>query len=417
MMIESNRRVVITGIGMVTPIGLTVAENWDSLMNCRSGVGPITAFDASEFPVRIAGEVKNFNPTDYIEKKEVKKMDRFIQFAMAATAEAMRHAKLQVDESNTEDIGVIIGSGQGGIISITENTLKANAGDSNRISPFFIPSVIINLASGQVAIKYGLRGLSYGVVSACTTGLHAIADGYFAIQRGDAAAMVVGGSEAALVPASIAGFSNARALSYRNEEPEKASRPFDVNRDGFVQSEGAGILILESLKFAQARNAEIHAEVIGFGMSTDAYHITAPDPQGRGPRICMNKALKNSGIEPDEVDYINAHGTSTPLNDITETKAVKDVFGEHAKRLAISSTKSMTGHLLGATGAIESIYCIKAIENQILPPTINYDTPDPECDLDYVPNQPRESKVDICLSNSFGFGGTNASIVLRRFER
>lgn len=415
-MIEvKGKRVVITGMGMVTPVGLSVDENWKNILACRSGIGPLTKFDIPDFPVKIAGEVKDFDPSNYVDKKEVKKMDPFIQFAMAATVEAMRDANLTADESISEAIGVIIGSGQGGITQIEQNTLKAYNGQANRISPFFIPSAIINLASGQVAIKYGLRGPSYGVVSACSTGVHAIADGYYTIMRGEARAMVVGGSEATLVPTALAGFANARALSSRFEEPEKASRPFDLNRDGFVSSEGAGVLILEELGFAQARNARIYAEVLGFGMSTDAFHITAPDPEGRGPRICMQNALKNAGVAPEEVDYINAHGTSTPLNDATETKAVKEVFGEHARKLAISSTKSMTGHLLGAAGAIEAIYCVKAIQEQILPPTINYETPDPACDLDYVPNEPRPGKIDVCLSNSFGFGGTNASIILKKF--
>ncbi|RMD95500.1 MAG: beta-ketoacyl-[acyl-carrier-protein] synthase II [Calditrichaeota bacterium] len=412
---NTNRRVVITGMGMVTPLGLSVKENWDAILQGKSGIGPLTKFNIPDFPVKIAGEVKNFNPEDYIDKKDIKKMDPFIQFAMAATKEAMEDSRLIIDESNTERIGVIIGSGQGGITVIEQNTLKAYGGQVNRISPFFIPSAIINLASGQVAIKYKIRGPSYGVVSACSTGAHAIADGYYTILRGDAEAMVVGGTEATLVPVALAGFANARALSMRNDEPEKASRPFDLHRDGFVSSEGAGVLVLEELEFAKKRNARIYAEIIGIGMSTDAYHITAPDPEGRGPRTCMRNALRNAHIEPEQVDYINAHGTSTPLNDITETKAVKDVFGEHAFKLAISSTKSMTGHMLGAAGSVEVIYCIKAIENQIFPPTINYETPDPECDLDYVPNQPRKGKIDICISNSFGFGGTNVSVVLKKY--
>ncbi len=412
---DGSRRVVVTGLGMVTPLGLTVKENWDSVLACRSGIGPLTKFDLPDFPVKIAGEVKNFQPERYVERKDVKRMDPFIQFAMAATIEAMQDSGLEIPDELSERVGVIIGSGQGGITYIEQNTLKVYAGNVNRIPATFVPSAIINLASGQVAIKYGMRGPSYGVVSACSTGVHAIADGYYAIQRQDADVMVVGSTEATLTPLALAGFSNARALSQRHDAPEKASRPFDLNRDGFVSSEGAGIIILEELEFAKKRNAHIYAEVIGFGMSTDAYHITAPDPQGRGPRLCMQSALNNARIEPEQVDYINAHGTSTPLNDVTETSAVKTVFGDHARKLAISSTKSMTGHLLGAAGAIEAIYCLKAIENQVLPPTINYETPDPECDLDYVPNEPRQASVNICLSNSFGFGGTNASIVLKRF--
>lgn len=413
---EQNRRVVITGMGMVTPLGLSVRENWDNILAGKSGIGPLTKFDLPDFPVKIAGEVKNFNPEDYIDKKEVRKMDPFIQFTMAATREAIEDSRLVINDSNSEKIGVIIGSGQGGITVIEQNTLKAYNGSPNRISPFFIPSAIINLASGQVAIKYKIHGPSYGVVSACSTGVHAIADGYYTIQRGDADIMLVGGSEATLVPVAMAGFANAKALSTRNGDPAKASRPFDLHRDGFVSSEGAGVLVIEELESAKRRNVNIYAEVAGFGMSTDAFHITAPDPEGLGPKLCLKNALKNANINPEDVDYINAHGTSTPLNDVTETTAVKDVFGEHAYRLAISSTKSMTGHLLGAAGAVEAIYSVKAIENQVLPPTINYETPDPECDLDYVPNEPRKAKIDIALSNSFGFGGTNASVVLKRFR-
>ncbi|NIR51250.1 beta-ketoacyl-ACP synthase II [candidate division KSB1 bacterium] len=413
-MAVNNQRVVVTGMGMVTPIGLTVKENWRNILAGKSGIGPLTKFDIPDFPVRIAGEVRNFDPANYIDKKEVKKMDPFIQFAMAATEEAINDARLVVDEDNCERVGVIVGSGQGGITVIEQNTLKAYNGQISRISPFFIPSAIINLASGQVAIKYGIRGPSYGVVSACSTGVHAIADGYFTILRGNADIMVVGGTEATLVPVAMAGFANARALSVRNDEPERASRPFDLERDGFVSSEGAGVIILEDLETAKSRNANIYAEIIGIGMSTDAFHITAPDPEGRGPRLCMQNALNNADIQPEDVDYINAHGTSTPLNDRTETQAVKHVFGKHAYNLPMSSTKSMTGHLLGAAGAVEAIYCIKAIEDQVLPPTINYETPDPECDLDYVPNKPRKAKIGLCLSNSFGFGGTNASVIIKR---
>lgn len=412
---DKYRRVVVTGMGMITPIGLTVKENWENILNGKSGIGYLTKFEIHDFPVKIAGEVKNFDPANYMEKKEVRKMDPFIHFALAATVEAMADSQLIVDDADSERIGVIIGSGQGGITTVEQNTLKAYNGNSSRISPFFIPSAIINLASGQVAIRYKMRGPSYGVVSACSTAVHAIANGYYAIMRGEADAMVVGGSEATLVPTGLAGFHNARALSTYDGDPAKACRPFDLHRDGFVSSEGAGILIIEDLEFASKRNANIYAEVLGFGMSTDAFHVTAPDPEGRGPRVCMQNALKYSGIEPEDIDYINAHGTSTPLNDVTETGAIKAVFRDHASKVAVSSTKSMTGHLLGAAGAIEAIYCVKAIENQVIPPTINYETPDPECDLDYVPNHRRKARVDVCLSNSFGFGGTNASMVLRRW--
>ncbi len=413
-MSQKRRRVVVTGFGMVTPIGHTVKENWANVLAGKSGIGPLTKVTLPDFPVKIAGEVNNFDPGDILDKKDLRKMDPFIQFGMVAAHEALAHSGLVVDDSNCDKIGVIVGSGQGGISVIEQNTLKAYNGGANRISPFFIPSAIINLASGQIAIKYGIRGPSYGVVSACSTGSHAIADGYYMIMRGDTEAMIVGGTEATLVPVALAGFHNARALSTRNDAPEKASRPFDLDRDGFVSSEGAGILILEELEFARARNANIYAELTGFGMSTDAFHITAPDPEGRGPRVCMQKAIANAGVQLEEVDYINAHGTSTPLNDVTETKAVKQVFGNHARALAMSSTKSMTGHLLGAAGAIEAIFCVKAIEQQVLPPTINYTTPDPECDLDYVPNEARQATVNVCLSNSFGFGGTNVSMVLRK---
>jgi len=410
----ARRRVVITGIGMVTPIGLTVRDNWQNILACKSGIGRLTKFDIPGFPVSIAGEVKDFDPADFIERKEIKKMDSFIHYAIAASEEAMVDSGLVADEANSGRIGVIIGSGYGGIAQVEQSTLKAYGGRHNRISPFFVPAAIINMASGQVAIKYGLRGLSYAVVSACSTGLHAIADGYYAIQRDDVDAMVVGGSEATLTPPGMAGFANAKALSLRNDEPEKASRPFDADRDGFVCAEGAGILILEEYDSAKRRDAHIYAEVIGVGMSTDAFHITAPDPTGRGPRICIQNALRSAGIDPENVDYINAHGTSTQLNDVTETKSVKQAFSHHARRVPMSSTKSLTGHLLGAAGAIEAIYCALAIQHQILPATINYDTPDPECDLDYVPNEPRQAKVEVTLSNSFGFGGTNASLILRK---
>jgi len=401
-------------MGMVTPIGLTVEENWQNILACKSGIGKLTKFDIPNFPVSIAGEVKGFDPADFIPRKEIKKMDSFIHFALAATQEAMADSGLTTDEADSDRIGVIIGSGYGGIALVEANALKAHSGRHHRISPFYIPSAIINMAAGQVAIKYGLHGPSYGIVSACSTGSHAIADGYYAIQRGDVDAMVVGGSEATLTPSGLAGFANARALSFRNDEPEKASRPFDADRDGFVSSEGAGILILEELELAKRRNARVYAEVIGVGMSTDAFHITAPDPEGRGPANCMKNALRNADIQPEQVDYVNAHGTSTQLNDKAETKAVKQAFGEYAYRMPTSSTKSQTGHLLGAAGAIEAIYCALAIQHQVLPATINRDTPDPECDLDCVPNEPRQAKVDVTLSNSFGFGGTNVSLVLRK---
>lgn len=410
----TERRVVVTGMGMLTPVGLTVDENWQNILACKSGIGKLTRFDIPDYPVTIAGEVRGFDPADFIERKEIKKMDRFVQFAVAATKEAMADSGLTPSEADPNRIGVIIGSGYGGIVTVEENSLKAHTGRHNRISPFYIPSAIINMASGQVAIKHGLRGPSYAVVSACSTGLHAIADGYYAIQRGDADAMVVGGSEATLSPSGIAGFANAKALSFRNDEPELASRPFDADRDGFVCAEGVGVLILEELEFAKKRNARIDAEVIGVGMSTDAFHMTAPDPEGTGPSLCMKNALRNASIEPEQVDYVNAHGTSTQLNDAAETRALKLAFGDHAYRMPISSTKSQTGHLLGAAGAIEAIYCALAIRNQVVPATINQDTPDPACDLDYVPNEPRQATVDVTLSNSFGFGGTNVSLVLRK---
>jgi len=415
-MTEHRRRVVVTGIGMVTPIGLTVNENWQNILACKSGIGPLTRFNISDFPVRIAGELKGFDPADYIERKEIKKMDPFIQFAMAATKEAMEDCGLTADDSNADRIGVIIGSGQGGITMVEQNTLKAYGGNHKRISPFFVPSAIINLASGQVAIKYGLRGLSYGVVSACSTGVHAIADGYYAIQRGDADAMVVGGSEATITPTAVAGFHNAKALSLRNGDPEKASRPFDLNRDGFVIAEGGACIILEELEGAKKRNATIHAEVVGYGATCDAHHITAPADGGEGIVRATRLALACNGIAPEEVGYVCAHGTSTPFNDKHETLAMKTVFGDHALKLPISSIKSMTGHLLGGAGALESVATIQAIVDGILPPTINYEVPDPDCDLDYVPNEARKADVDVAINNSMGFGGQNASLIFRKFN-
>ncbi len=410
------RRVVVTGVGVISPLGVGVEKNWKALIEGKSGIGRVTAFDPTGFPSQIAGEVKDFDPTLWIEKKDLRKMDRFIQFAIAATDEAFKMAGLEVSEELGERMGVIIGSGMGGLPYIEENHRRLTEGGWKRISPYFIPSAIINLASGYVAIRYKAYGPNSAVVTACATGTHAIGDAFKIIQRGDADVMIAGGSESTITPLALGGFGVMRALSTRNDEPEKASRPFDKKRDGFVIAEGAGILILEELEHAKKRGAKILAEIVGYGMSSDAYHITAPDQTGHGAAKAMKAALDDAGVAPEQVDYINAHGTSTPLNDKIETLAIKKVFGEHAYSLAVSSTKSMTGHLLGAAGAVEAIYTILTLYNGIIPPTINYEEPDPDCDLDYVPNKARKADVKFALSNSFGFGGTNASLLFKRYE-
>lgn len=411
-----QRRVVITGLGLVSPLGIGVEPSWRMALEGRSGIGPITQFDASPLPVRIAGEVKDFDPSLYVEAKEIKKMDRFIHFAMAGATMAMEDAKLTIGEDTAERVGVIIGSGIGGLQSIEHYHRVLMEKGHRRISPFFIPMLIINLASGNVSIRFGAKGPNSAVATACATGSHAIGDAFKLIQRGEADAMIAGGAEAVICPLGVAGFSVMKALSTRNDEPERASRPFDAGRDGFVMGEGAGVLVLEHLEHALARGAQIYAEVIGYGMSSDAYHITTPSPNGEGAARCMTTALKDAGIGPETVDYINAHGTSTKYGDELETAALKQVFGDHAYRLCVTSTKSMTGHLLGAAGGVEAIFTVLSIHHGMIPPTINLENPDPECDLDYVPNKARSRQVDVAMNNSFGFGGTNACLVFRAFR-
>lgn len=411
-----SKRVVITGIGAVTPVGTGREAFWNALISGKSGIGPITAFDASSYPSRIAGQVNDFEPAQYMSKKDVRKNDRFVQFAIAATKLAMEDAKLAVDEANRDQIGVLIGSGIGGIATIEEQHRILLERGPDRMSPFFIPMLISNMASGVVSIMLGARGPNTCVVTACATGCHAIGEAFGLIKRGEVRYMIAGGSEAAVSPLAVGGFSAMKALSTRNDEPSKASRPFDKERDGFVLAEGAGILILEELGSALERKAPIYAEVIGYGMNADAYHITAPEPGGEGAAGAMEKALRNAGITAGDVNYINAHGTSTEINDKVETKAIKKVFNSHAYGVAVSSTKSMTGHVLGATGALEIIATALAVQNNLIPPTINYENPDPECDLDYVPNKAREQKVEIGLSNSFGFGGHNAVVIVKKFN-
>lgn len=412
-----KRRVVITGVGLVTALGTGSEETWHGLLKGESGVGPITRFDTSQFPTKIAAEVKNFDPSQFLERKEIKKMDTFIHFALAAAEFAMKDAGLRpFDSTCGESAGVIIGSGIGGFGATEREHETLLRQGPRRISPFFIPSMIINLASGQVSIRFGARGPNSSPCTACSSGSHAIGDSFRIIERGDADVMITGGSEAAITPLAIGGFDALKALSTRNDEPAKASRPFDRERDGFVLGEGAGILILEELERARARGAKIYAEIVGYGMSGDAYHVTAPTPEGYGAARAMRMTLRDAGMAPEQVDYINAHGTSTPSNDRTETIAIRAVFGEHAYKLAISSTKSMIGHSLGAAGAIEAAVTALTIRDQIIHPTTNQEYPDPDCDLDYVPNAARRANVRYALSSSFGFGGTNACLLLKRFE-
>ena len=411
-----KRRVVVTGIGVISPLGTGIEKNWKRILEGRSGIRRITKFDATNFPVQIAGEVPDFNPDDFIEKKEIKKMDTFIQYALAASIMAQKDAGLEITSDNAERVGVYIGSGIGGLPAIEHwhSILKEKGPD--RITPFFIPMVLINLASGQVSIRLGAKGPNTCAVTACATGTHSIGDAYNLIRNGEADAMVAGGTESTITPLCIAGFNAMKALSTNNAEPQKASRPFDKNRDGFVVAEGAGVIVLEEAESAKKRGARIYAEIIGYGMNADAYHMTTPSPDGEGAERCMSLAIKSAQINPHEVDYINAHGTSTYYNDLYETMAVKTVFKEHAKKLAISSTKSMTGHLLGAAGGVEAVFTALSLYHGIMPPTINYENPDPECDLDYVPNKAREKKIKIAISNSFGFGGTNAALVFKKFQ-
>lgn len=410
-----SRRVVVTGIGLLCSVGSDTEKCWQAIQQGQSGIGPITQFDPAAFACRIAGEVQNFDPLIWIEKKELKKVGRFIQFAIAAADMAMKSSGLKVDAANDERVGVYIGSGIGGFEVIEREHRNLLEKGPGRISPFFIPATIVNLASGHVSIRTGAKGPNSAVATACTTGAHAIGDSFRIIQRGDADAMICGGTEAAITPMGVGGFAAMRALSFRNDEPERASRPWDKDRDGFVVGEGAGILILEELEFAVRRGAPIIAEIVGYGMSSDAWHITSPSEDGEGAFRVMRNAMRDAGLEPSQIAYINAHGTSTELGDKLETIAIKRAFGDHAYKLLVSSTKSMTGHLLGGAGGLEAGITILAIRDGVAPPTINYDTPDPTCDLDYVPNKARIAKIDYALSNSFGFGGTNGCLIFKHF--
>jgi 3-oxoacyl-[acyl-carrier-protein] synthase II len=411
-----NRRVVITGIGLVSSLGIGTAANWAALLAGRSGVTRITRFDVTGYAAQIAAEVKNFDALQFVEKKDVKKMDVFIQYAIAAAQFAMDDSTLQITDDIAPNVGVCIGSGIGGFTTIEREHSSLLEGGPRKVSPFFIPSAIINLAAGQVSIRFGAKGPNLATCTACSASAHAVGDSYEIVKRGDADAMIAGGSEAAITPMSVGGFGQLRALSTRNDDPERASRPFDKDREGFIIGEGAGIVVLEELEHAKRRGAQIYAEIVGYGMSADAYHMTAPSEDGDGARRAMVMAIRKAGARPDEVDYINAHGTSTPYNDKLETMAIKNGFGEHAHKLAISSTKSMTGHLLGGAGGLEAGISALAVFHQRVPPTINLDNPDPECDLDYVPHTARDMKIKYALSNSFGFGGTNAALLFKKYE-
>ena len=412
----SERRVVITGLGMVAPVGHTVNDSWNNILAGKSGIQPITHFDVEPFSVRFGGPIYDFDPTKYISKKDVRKMDKFIHYGIAAGCQAIEDAGIEVTEENAFRIGVAIGSGIGGITGIENNYQSYIDGGPRRISPFFVPANIINMVAGDLSIKYGFKGLNYSIVSACSSGVHNISEAARLIRHGYVDIMIAGGAEMATSPVGLGGFAAARALSTRNDDPQGASRPWDRDRDGFVLSDGAGVLIVEDYEGAKARGARIYAEVLGIGMTSDAYHMTLPPPNGEGARDCMLMALKDGRLNTDQVDYINAHGTSTPAGDIAETKGVKGAFGDHAKKLCISSTKSMTGHMLGAAGGAEAVFTALAIHDQVAPPTINLDNQDPECDLDYVPNTAREMKIDIAITNSFGFGGTNGSLALGRLK-
>ncbi len=408
-----QRRVVVTGLGLVTPLGTGVEKTWSGILAGQSGIGPITRFDTSAFKTKIAGEVKDFNPEEWLPKKNIRRLDLFIHYAAAAGVMAWRQAGMPepLDEERAARAGCIMGVGLGGLITLEETILLLAAKGPDRVSPFFIPKLIGNMAPGEISMELNLKGPNTCLSTACAAGSHAIGEAMLTIQRGDADMILCGGAEAVITPVTVAGFNAARALSTRNDEPEKASRPFEADRAGFVMSEGSGMMLLESLESAQARGAEIIAEIVGYGLSSDAHHMTAPDPSAQGFARCMNMALKRAGLQPSQIDYINAHGTGTDLNDATETKAIKLVFGDHAHKLAVSSTKSMIGHMLGATGGVEAVFTVLSLRDQMLPPTINYDKPDPDCDLDYVPNVKRAAQVQYAQSNSFGFGGTNASLI------
>ncbi len=408
------RRVVVTGLGVVSPLGTGTEKNWSAITSGKSGIGKITRFDASELPSQIAGEVRDFNAEDFIDKKEIKKMDLFIQYGIAAAEMALQDSGLEINEANSERVGVVVGSGLGGLPAIEKYHKVMLERGYKKVSPFFIPMLIINLAPGHISMKFGAKGPNLASVSACATGTHSIGDAYHMIARGDADAMFAGGTEATITKLAIGGFNVMKALSTRNDDPLTASRPFEKNRDGFIMAEGAGILILEEYENAKKRGADIYCELVGYGLSSDAYHLTQPAPGGEGAARCMKMALNNAGLNPEQVDYINAHGTSTHFNDLYETMAIKTVFGDHAQKLMISSTKSMTGHGLGAAGGMEAAFSALALKHGIIPPTINYIEPDPECDLDYVPNEARQVDCQVAISNSFGFGGTNATLVFRK---
>ena len=409
-----NRRVVVTGMGIVSPIGNDLASSWDSIVNGRSGIGQITHFDASTFTTRIAGEVRDFDVTRWVSPKDAKKMEQFIHYGVAASMMAMQDANLVVDETNAERIGALIGSGIGGLVGIEEQTIKYHEGGARKISPFYVPSTIINMLPGQVSLLTGIKGPNFSAVSACATSNHSIGMAMRMIQYGDADVMIAGGAERGSSPTSVGGFCSMKAMSTRNDDPARASRPWDKDRDGFVLGDGAGILVLEEYERAKARGARIYCELAGFGATSDAFHMTAPSENGEGPARCMTMALNDAGINADEVGYLNAHGTSTPLGDLAETLAIKRALGDHAHKTMVSSTKSMTGHLLGAAGGVEAIFSVLALHNGVIPPTINLDQPGEGCDLDYVPNTAREAKVDVAVSNGFGFGGTNGTLVFRR---
>jgi 3-oxoacyl-[acyl-carrier-protein] synthase II len=412
-----QKRIVVTGLGIISAVGNDVPSFWEALLNSKSGIGPITSFDASAFESRIAGEVKGFNPGLYgLSSKDTKRIDKFGQYAVAASKQAIADSGLELEKENRDRIGVIIGSGIGSLQTMERECRVYFEKGPSRLSPFLIPMLIVNEAAGQVAITFGLKGPNSCVATACASGSHALGDAFKILQRGDADIMISGGTESCITPMGVGGFCALKALSTRNDEPQKASRPFDLKRDGFVIAEGAGIVVLETLEHARKRKARIYAEFVGYGMSCDAYHITAPDPEGHGAAQAMTGSLRDAGLKPEDVDYINAHGTSTKLNDKIETLSIKKALGGHARKVMVSSTKSMTGHLLGASGGVELVVCALAIKDSVVPPTINYEYPDPDCDLDYVPNVARKAKVRVCLSNSLGFGGHNATLAIKKFE-
>lgn len=409
-----KRRVAVTGLGLVTPLGPNVEGTWENIVSGKSGISLIDTFDTSQFPSRIGGMVRDFDASQYLPRKELKKMDPFIHYGIAASVQAIQDAGLEITEQNSERVGIAIGSGIGGLPGIEKGYDAYLSGGPRKISPFFVPSNIINMVAGNLSILYGIQGPNYGIVSACSTGIHNIGDAARMIERGDVDVMIAGGAEMATCPMGLGGFAAARALSTRNDAPEQASRPWDKGRDGFVLADGAGVVVLEAYEIAEARGARIYAELLGYGKNSDAYHITLPSADARGASRCMALALQDASLSPQDIDYINAHGTSTPAGDVAETLAIKKVFGPHAPDVAVSSTKSMIGHLLGAAGSVEAIFCILAIRDQVAPPTINLEAPDEECDLDYVPNVARQMKIDIALTNSFGFGGTNGTLIFRR---